>query len=73
MHSRIMLEVGTAKAWKKSPSEFASLSDDDKAFMIAYEETNARISSANAFIAEKKAKEEQRKNRPRPSRKGRNR
>ena len=68
-----MLEVGTAKAWDKSPSEFAALSDEDKAYMIAYEEENAKISAANALIAEEKAKKDQRKTQSRTSRRGRNR
>ena len=68
-----MLEVTTAKAWNKSPSEFAALSDEDKAYMIALEETNAKISSSNALIAEEKAKKEQRKSQARPYRRGRNR
>ena len=66
-----MLEVTTAKAWDKSPSEFAALSDEDKAYMIALEETNAKISSANAFVAEEKTKKDEQK-RNKPHRRGRN-
>ena len=67
-----MLEVTTAKAWGMPPSEFSKCSDEDKAYMIALEETNAKISSANAFVAEEKAKKDERKrNRP-SSRRGRN-
>ena len=68
-----MLEVTVAKAWGMTPSQFNQCSDEDKAYMIALEETNAKISSANAFVAEEKAKKDQRKHQPRPARKGRNR
>ena len=68
-----MLEVATAKAWRMSPSQFKSLSDEDIAYMIALEETNSQIASADAFIAEENAKKEQRKSQSRTSRRGRNR
>ena len=41
--------------------------------MIALEETNSQIASADAFIAEENAKKEQRKSQSRTSRRGRNR
>ena len=68
-----MLEVTAAKAWGMTPSQFNKCSDEDKAYMVALEETNAKISSANAFVAEEKAKKEQRKSKSPTSRRGRNR
>lgn len=50
-----------AKAWGKSPSELLDLSEEDKADMIAHEETEAEIQAVEARIAEKKAKEAERK------------
>ena len=50
-----------AKEWDKTPSEFKALSDEDKAMMIAYEETKAEMRSADAHIAKEKARREKRK------------
>ena len=56
-----MLDVAVAKEWDKTPSEFKALSDEDKAMMIAYEETKAEMRSADAHIAKEKARREKRK------------
>ncbi len=47
-----MSEITVAKEWGMTPSEFRRLSDEDKAYMIAFEEANAQISAVNAYIAE---------------------
>lgn len=62
----IMLQVTVAKAWRMKPSEFAACSEEDQAYMIALEQTNAEIAAAESFIAEKKAKESQRKSKGNP-------
>jgi hypothetical protein len=56
-----MLEVTIAKAWGLKPSEFKKLLDEDKAYMTAFEEVNAQISATDAFIADERAKEAERK------------
>lgn len=53
-----------AKAWGLKPSEFKILSDEDKAYMTAFEEVNAQISATEAYIADILAKEAERKTKP---------
>lgn len=60
-HSRRMTEVGVAKEWNKSLSEFRVLSDEDKAEMIAYEEATADMASVEAHIQAEKVRKAARK------------
>ena len=63
LHSKFMLYAAVAKEWGMTPGQFKKLSDEDKAMMIAYEETKAEMRAADDHIREEKARREKRKKR----------
>ena len=56
-----MVEVQTAKAWGKLPSEFDSLSEEDRAWMMALGRTEGGMRGYDAYRAEERRKTAERR------------